>query len=129
MKLLLCQDCHDIVAPDRRKHVTRWCACKRHAVWWVDPTRGILRLWDSVEGPAMVEQNLKYPRQPRAYVIGLTNLLLHHEGQSLNAQVVQDIIDAHEDYYLFKRWRSCVIRIRPGESDDTGWAALPSESP
>lgn len=129
MKLLFCQDCGDIIAPHPHANEPRWCACQRHAVWWVNPSTGVLRLWDSREGPRMLEQGRPYPSRPRAYVIGLTNALLQYEGQSLNAEVVGQLIDSHDDYYLFKRWRSLVIRIRPGESSDTGWAALPGQIP
>lgn len=96
-------------------------------MWWVDGRKGVLRLWDQYEGPERIKENpnVWYPRRPRAYVIGLTNALLLHEGQGLNADVVLALIDSHSDYYLFKRWRSLVLRIRPGESSDTAWAALP----
>lgn len=125
MKLLYCEPCGDIIAPFAEALRVRWCRCGRHAVWWENPYSGVLRLWDKVHGPAMLRDKRPYPREPRAYVIGLTNLLLHRVGP-INAEVVQQMIDRHEDYYLFKQWRSLVIRIRPGESDDTGWAALPN---
>jgi hypothetical protein len=47
------------------------------------------------------------------------------EGHSINADVITKLIDAHDESYPFKRWRSLVIHIRPGESRDTAWAALP----
>lgn len=127
MKLLFCQECGDIVAPHRRDRNPRFCECQRHAVWWEDGRAGVLRLYDAATPPKVIEER-RYPSRPRAYVIGLTNALLGYEGQSLNADVVQQLIDSHSDYYLFKRWRSLVIRIRPGESGDTAWAArLPGE--
>jgi hypothetical protein len=124
MKLLFCQECGDIIAPNHQALKPRWCACERHAVWWLDPRAGTLRLFDRLSAKDIEER--RYPARPRAYVIGLTNALLMLDGQSLNAEVVTALIDAHDDSYLFKRWRSLVIRIRPGESGDTAWAALPS---
>ena len=131
MKLLFCQECGDIIAPHPIDGQPRWCRCKRHAVWWIDGARGTLRLWDALEGPYCSvdaegkEKPLWYPNRPRAYVIGLTNALLNCEWQGLGAEIVQKLIDSHSDYYLFKRWRSLVIRIRPGESGDTAWSRLP----
>lgn len=121
MKLLYCQQCGDIIAPHPTPRQPRWCRCKRHAVWWEDPRAGTLRLHDAV-GSFVI------PVRPRAYVIGLTNMLLGYDDEAhghITADVVNEMIDAHEDSYIFKRWRSLVIRIRPGESGDTRWAALP----
>lgn len=125
MKLLYCQDCGDIIAPWSEALRPRWCRCARHAVWWVDPSRGVLRLHDKYYPTAGSDDGPKTPRQPRAYFIGLTNLLLRHEG-IIDAKDVQEMIDAHEDTYIFKRIRSLVLRCRPGESSDTAWAPLPS---
>ncbi len=132
MKLLFCQDCGDIIAPHPIDGQPRWCRCKRHAVWWKDGRAGVLRLWDAREGPVCSigddhgnEAPLWYPHRPRGYVIGLTNMLLNYGSESINADVVKEMIDAHGDYYIFKRWRSLVIRIRPGESGDTAWSRLP----
>lgn len=119
MKLLFCEICGDIIAPYRRPMLPRFCGCKRHAVWWTEPRAGILRVNDTRE-PAG-----RMPRRPKVYVLGITNLLLSCPLQSLDASVITDIIDAHEDHYLFRRWRSPIIRIRPGESNDTGWAPIP----
>lgn len=124
MKLLFCQDCGDIIAPHPQADDPRWCRCERHAVWWTDPRKGILRLHDRQYPPS---KGWKYPGRPRAYVIGLTNALLHCQTEGLTAETVQQLIDRHDDSYLFKRWRSLVIRIRPGESGDTGWANLPGK--
>lgn len=122
MKLLFCQECGDIIAPLPVNNQPRWCRCKRHAVWWVNGAAGVLRLYDRESGPPMALEQRSYPARPRAYVIGLTNALLGYEGEALNAAVVQKLVDLHDDSYIFKRWRSLVIRIRPGESSDTAWA-------
>lgn len=122
MKLLYCEDCGDIIAPFRQARKARWCVCERHAIWWENPATGVLRVHDSQgfkDGPST-----GWPYTARAWVIGMTNLFLGYPD-NLGAQDIQDIIDAHEDYYLFKKLRSVAIRIRPGESGDTRWAALP----
>lgn len=117
MKLLYCQECDDIIAPWPKANEPRDCRCGRHAVWWIDPAKGILRVCDrhGREG---------WPRAARAYVLGITNLLLQMDG-GMTAEKVEQAIDLHDEYYLFKRWRSLIIRIRPGESGDTRWAPLP----
>lgn len=121
MKLLFCQDCSGLVVPSSIPDKPRFCDCERHGVWWVNPEKGILKVYDS-KGQGQRES--LYPREPRAYVIGLTNLLLTYEG-SINADVIQELIDEHPEFYLFKQWRSLVIKIRPGESSDTSWGRLP----
>lgn len=124
MKLLYCQICGDIIAPFRGNLKPRWCLCERHAVWWVDGTRGILRVYDkegpTVAGPAHYNQ--------MCYVLGINNHFLHHPGD-INAEVVKQLDVECPDSYLFKRWHSPIIRIRPGYSNDTGWAPLPREIP
>jgi hypothetical protein len=77
--------------------------------------------WCRFTSPEHIRSS-RYPSQPRAYVLGLTNSLLMHPQQGLSAEVYQQIIDSHPDSYIFKRVRSCIIRIRPGESSDTAWA-------
>jgi hypothetical protein len=117
MKLLFCQECGDIIAPFGEANRPRWCICKRHAVWWENPQTGVLRVHDARGRDG-------WPIAARAWVIGMTNLFLGYP-ESLDADAIQAIIDAHDDYYLFKRQRSVAIRIRPGESGDTRWAKLP----
>lgn len=119
MKLLYCQDCGDIVAPWPKANEPRDCRCGRHAVWWLNPFTGVLRVCD--------RQGLDngWPKRASAYVLGITNLLLGMDG-NMTAEKVQAAIDEHEETYLFKQWRSLIIRIRPGESGDTRWAALPA---
>lgn len=125
MKLLYCEDCGDIIAPYRQADRPRWCLCGRHAVWWVDPARGVLRLFDSEPDNLIERGDRLYPkRRPHAWVIGLHNEFLQmpfgHDAES-----IKTIIDGTPDSYIFKRWGSLVIRIRPGESGDTGWARPP----
>lgn len=122
MKALFCQDCGDIVAPLPTARKPRHCRCTRHAVWWEDPQAGILRVCDL----ASPDCDGQPGKEARAYVLGFTNMWLR-APDSLKADDYQAIIDSHDDYYLFKRLRSVAIRIRPGESGDTRWAALPKE--
>jgi hypothetical protein len=120
MKLLYCQDCGDIVAPNPRANQPRYCRCARHALWWVNPFTGVLRVHDTLgrEGQPMPEA--------RAYVLGLTNsFLMAPAGTDWKGDTSIEIADGHEDHYLFKQRRHCVIRMRPGESGDTRWASLP----
>lgn len=127
MKLLYCEDCGDIVAPHNRALRVRRCECSRHAVWWTEPQRGILRVCDcsGSKGFSQVKGGPPFGN-PRAFVIGLTNALLHFPGDATPcAFEVQRLIDAHPASYIFKQTRSLVIRIRPGDSSDTAWAPLP----
>lgn len=127
MKLMFCQDCGDIVVPAPAAGEVRRCRCMRHACWWQNPVSGEFRVHDASFRPIEPRKGSRYefnPPVPRAYVIGLTNSIFRFDGQ-MTAEKVQEIIDDHDDYYLFKKWRSLVIRIRPGESGDTAWAALP----
>jgi hypothetical protein len=129
VKLLFCQVCGDIVAANPEPRSVRWCRCGTHAVWWIDPTRGTLRLFerDAVWVPAAEGQDPSHhawsrKRSPhRAYVIGLHNGFLMFDGQH-SAQSIQAILSLTPDSYLFARQRSLIIRFRPGETTDTDWA-------
>lgn len=122
MKLLYCQDCGDIIAPWPTNREVRWCRCKRHAVWWENSVTGVLRCHDA---RGLTGEHAGWPREARAYVIGLTNPFLAYPWNH-DAASIETIIDGHEDYYLFKKQHSVAIRIRPGASGDTRWAALPT---
>lgn len=127
MKLLYCQDCGDIVAPFPQARKVRYCQGGCHAVWWEDSDRGILRVCVTYGHPEVIKRTNGAPAGlPRAWVLGLTNMLLFFPSdRTPNAEEVQEIVDAHEDYYIFKKTRSLVIRVRPGQSSDTAWALLP----
>lgn len=117
MKLLFCEDCGDITAPNRDANVPRWCRCKRHAVWWTNPVTGDLRLHD------------RRAANDRGFVLGITNAFLYCPARTMDAPMIAAIIDRHPDYFLFKQQRSCIIRFRPGETDDSAWAPeLPDAS-
>lgn len=120
MKMMYCQDCATLVVPSNRDYDIRWCDCRRHAVWWTDGARGILQLFTTTVSSKIIKER-KYPPTPRAYVIGLANDIFRLE--QTNAESIQASIDSMGDHYLFKRHRSLVIRVRPGETSDTSWAA------
>lgn len=119
MKLLFCQACGDIVSPLRQSRRIRKCICGLHAVWWEEPQAGILRVsyTQAVDGKPI--------GNPSAFVIGLTNMLLNWPSEKITAEDVTAMIDRHDDFYIFRKIRSLVLRIRPGESSDTAWAPLP----
>jgi hypothetical protein len=127
MKLLYCQECGDIIAPDAKALVTRRCRCHRHIVWWEDPERGIIRVCDSLGHPEVVKEMNGAPQgRPRAWLLGITNRLLFHPCPGpLSADEVERVIDAHENYYMFKTTRSLIVRFRPGQSSDSAWALPP----
>ena len=120
MKLLYCELCGDIIAPLRANNRARWCICGRHAVWWIDGGRGILRVHDR----EFADNNGRPVATQRAYILGINNDFLQCP-YDIDAETVKAINDACPDTFLFKRIGSPLIRIRPGQSGDTGWASLP----
>ena len=135
-KLLFCEICGDIVAPFPTANVPRYCRGGCHAVWWVDPFRGILRLYETRGryDPPKEGSDPNYAvwlrkRSPHAaWVLGLHNQFLHF-SQGHSKKTIQTILDGTPDSYIFKTVNSVIIRIRPGESNDTDWAEhLPGPS-
>lgn len=122
MKLLYCEDCGDIRAPLPVAHKPVFCRCGRHAIWWEDPRAGIARVCDTRGRKDGAYAG--WPGVARAYIIGLTNLFLGADKLTTAADYAE-IVEAHDDSYLFKRYGSVAIRFRPGESGDTRWAGLP----
>jgi hypothetical protein len=130
--MLFCLDCGDIVAPLSTARKPRFCACQRHAVWWENPATGVLRIHDTqgvfdppnpnyVGGPdAQPQWQRKHPPH-MAYIIGLHNRFLTWE-KGHSKESVAMLLDSTPDSYIFRRINSLVIRIRPGESNDTDWA-------
>lgn len=109
MKLLYCTDCGDIFSPYRGNYKPRICGCGRFAVWWRDGNKGLLSVWD------------KRGQKRGAWVLGITNSFLQFPLISMTADIIEDIIEQHPDTYLFKSLRSCIVRISPGDSNDTQW--------
>lgn len=134
MKVLYCAACGDIIAPYPTGHLSntgklaapRKCLCGRHAVWWTTGGPGWLRIFDR-------ERHIREPTvprtwtfndawEPKAFVIGMTNMVLHHKNDMLTGAEYKAICDAHDPYYLFKRDGQWALRIRPGHTSDTAWA-------
>ncbi len=137
MKLLFCQDCGDLVPPSPKDFERRWCRCQRHIVWWRDGAAGILRVADTHWGQ-ITERNRrlkaegKLPEgallwEARAFVIGIHNGLLTSSRSFFTADAIAEIIEGTPDSYAFKRLRSLIVRIRPGESSDTAWQHMKPE--
>jgi hypothetical protein len=110
-KLLMCQDCGDIVSPDRTAYAKRACRCGRHEVWWTDPIAGKLKVSDL---------HFSEYEGPRCWILGIHNGFLtwpeRHTSDS-----IKTIVDNTSPSYLFKTLNSLIIRIRPGESNDTSY--------
>lgn len=102
MKVLLCLDCGDIIAPLPKAREPRLCNCERHAVWWEDPNTGQIRVCDmtaksfakkyaNIEVRRPSDQILKESAQgfagapngpPRCWILGITNLFIHMPTKS-----------------------------------------------
>ena len=129
-KLMYCEFCHSIVQPDNKPRQPTFCSCKQHAVWWEDPRAGVLAVYYAgqmslmVKRAAQLRTQVMYPTVPYVYVLGLHNGLLRFEGSSTKKKI-EDELAATPDSYLFKTQNSLIIKIRPGESGDTGYAPLP----
>ena len=117
MKLMFCQDCGDLVVPAPRDGVKRLCQCGRHGVWWKDGAAGVLRVEDTRYEPTA-------SWQPRAWVIGLDNDVLTTQTTLNSGRAYSALLDQCPEWYLFKRYKTLVVRIRPGESGDTRWAHM-----
>lgn len=116
MKLLHCAYCGDFISPYKTPKEPRWCQCKAYAVWWENPLTGVLRI------------HAKLGNYENAYVIGINNAFLYLP-EPISAEDVKRIDDECPDSYLFKRIHSPIIRVRPGQTNDTAWADLPNEKP
>lgn len=121
MKLLYCQACGDILAPLATARTPRWCRCGAHAIWWENPALGVLRLYERdgrYDPPDGREHTWSRKRSPhRAYVLGLHNGFLAYGHEA-----IPELLASTPSTYLFKTANSILVRIRPGESNDTDWA-------
>lgn len=113
MKLLACAHCNDFISPYSKPRKPRWCQCGQFAVWWENPFTGELRVHSKL---GHFDKN--------AYIIGINNAFLRLP-EPITAFDVRRIDDECPESYIFKKIHSPIIRIRPGESNDTAWADLP----
>lgn len=125
MKVLFCQLCGCIVSPPQQDMQLRWCDCQRHAVWWLNGDKGIIRVYDkegpSDEGPA--------PYNKKAWLLGISNsLLTAPEEWTEDPEFWETMAEQEPDApSLFRRYGTCIVRFRPGETGDSAYAAnLPS---
>jgi hypothetical protein len=121
MKAMYCQECGDIVAPSRKNMKPRFCECGRFAVWWRDGSRGLISVHDTLHVPPANTDQYAPPLRERAFLLGLTNSFLLFPGDHISADDIQAIIDSHDESYMFKAKRTCVVRFRPGHSSDSRW--------
>ncbi len=117
MKALVCQVCGDIIAPLAQPRQPRWCRCQTHAVWWEDPARGDIRLFQQF-GP---KHESGVPVMPRAFVLGLHNGFLY--GGQTTRQLIEEVLADTPDDYVFRQIGHLAAMIRPGSTRDTRWAA------
>lgn len=122
MKMMFCQECGELVVPSRHDMRPNRCYCGRHAVWWRNGPKGLISFNDKQKSdPREIPEGW----EPRVWLIGVTNLFLQYPGETMTTTDITDIIEAHDDYYLFKRQKSCIIRVRPGHSSDSQWDHTP----
>jgi hypothetical protein len=123
MKILFAECCGDLVVPDPTPRKARWCRCKGACVWWDDPVSGRLAVYSrhgrfmlSIVGlhNGLLAQQFPVVRDPDT---------LDRERGVITGDVITRIIEETPASYLFKTLRSLVIRIRPGYTDDTRFAA------
>lgn len=95
----------------------RWCACGRHAIWWIDHVN--VGVHDKEATKA--DGGLIYPQ--KAWVMGIMNSFLN-EGWK-GKHTIQRMIDECPPDYKFKKDNSPVVLVRPGQSRDSGYYDLP----
>ncbi len=105
MKVLICADCNDIFSPYSIEFCPRICLCQRHVIWWINPNKGILAVWDK-------EQKFDH-----CFILGLHNGFLNlHE---YTKESVFKCLDETEPHYLFKQLMTPIVKIIPGTTSDT----------
>lgn len=113
MKLLMCRVCGDTISPHRQNLKPRTCECGEYSVWWVNGAAGVL------------EVRANRGNKGHAWVLGINNSFLTLP-EPISAHDIKRIDDECPDSYIFKRIHSPIIRIRPGQSNDTSWWTPPS---
>lgn len=122
MKLMLCEECGDIVAPSRTDFKVRWCDCGRHAAWWENGRAGKLVLHDKVSGVLDRPDSIYdgFPKSgPKAWVLGIHNGAL---TEKLDPGVVRRML-ANSIGFIFHDVGSLIARFRPLATNDTRWSS------
>lgn len=110
MKALFCANCGDIRSPEPRALLSTHCRCRTCAIWWVDPARGIIKVWCAT------------PARKYAWIIGVHNWFLADPDYLTEKKTVEFILANTPDTYVFSRVGSPVVKFRPGYTSDSSWA-------
>jgi len=109
MKLLYCEVCGTIAVPHQHPFPIIYkipvsCLCKESWAWWDNPEQGILKVYG-----------------PNASVLGIANGLLHanYDFWAIREEEMRTIIEEIPDNYLFKQFKSLIIKYKPGFTGDT----------
>lgn len=126
MKAMYCEICGTITSPGTGNFRPRTCSCGTHRCWWVDGGAGVFRMQHLAGSSAIPRPSPGAPwGRPEAWVLGISNSFLHHRSEgSPSAEDIAAMLEATPKSYIFKQTMSNIIRIRPGQSSDTGWGAL-----
>ena len=125
MKLMYCEACGHLIVPSYIDMVPTYCTCRRHAVWWRNGGLGLISVFDRERPKQPMSTEEADQWQPKAFIIGITNSFLLYPKEFMTGADIEEIIDDHDDSYLFKQHRSCIIRVRPGHSRDSQWDEIP----
>lgn len=127
MKAMYCEICGTITSPGPRNFNPRTCSCGTHRCWWVDGSAGVFRVQDMALGDP---ETGKPAGRPKVWILGISNSFLHHPREgSPTKEDVQIMLEQTPSSYIFKQTMSNIIRIRPGQSGDTGWAVFEEAKP
>ena len=120
MKMLLCENCGDLVVPSVTAHEAKWCRCNASCCWWINPKNGEFGCWSQLGKRAVS-------------IVGINNMLFTEpfskagsdELGCIQQESIDRMINETPDSFLFKRLKSMIIRFRPGFTSDTIFATVP----
>lgn len=123
MKAIYCEICGTITSPGPRDFMPQSCYCGAHRVWWTDGRAGELRVEYMEQHPAITEKMNGAPAgKPQVWILGISNSFLSHPSSGTpSADDVAAILAATPPNYVFKKTKSNIIRVRPGQTSDTAW--------
>lgn len=109
MKLLLCEACGTIAAPMQHPYpiiykIPVQCLCGESWCWWENAEMGILKVYGE-----------------NARVLGIANNLLRAKCDyyAVRDFEMEKLIEEIPDNYLFKKFKSLIIKYKPGFTEDT----------